>query len=83
MVPVGQATPEVIATADLVVVGGPTHAPGMTRTMSRTGAVEKPRSRAGRRSSTPDAEGEGLRQWFDALGQWPGLRRPPSTPTAR
>ncbi len=72
VMPVGSATPEVIAAADLVVVGGPTHARGMTRTMSRTGAVEKAKEQGREEILDPDAEGEGLREWFDALGQVAG-----------
>ena len=39
-VPVSLADPEVLADAALVVVGGPTHARGMSRTATRRAAVE-------------------------------------------
>ena len=39
VVPVGTATRELVADADLVVVGGPTHAHGMSRPDSRAAAV--------------------------------------------
>lgn len=74
VVPVGQATPDVIAGADLVVVGGPTHARGMTRAMSRTGAVEKAKEQGREEILDPDAAGEGLREWFDAMDKAPGTR---------
>ena len=38
-VPVSLADPEILADADLVVVGGPTHARGMSRTATRRAAV--------------------------------------------
>jgi hypothetical protein len=67
VVPVGAATPQVLAGADLVVVGGPTHAHGMSRVTTRKAAVaaaEKPESPL---EVDPDAEGPGLREWFDSL----------------
>ena len=38
-VPVAGATADLVAAADLLVVGGPTHARGMTSTRSRDSAV--------------------------------------------
>jgi hypothetical protein len=67
VVPVGEATPDRVAVADLLVVGGPTHAHGMSRESTREAAVAD----AGKPDSglhlDPDAEGEGLRDWFDQL----------------
>ena len=40
VVPVSHAEPELIADADLVVVGGPTHAHGMSRASTRKAAVQ-------------------------------------------
>ena len=40
VVPVAQADPAVLAGADLVVIGGPTHAHGMSRPSTRKAAVE-------------------------------------------
>jgi len=40
VVPVSQASRAVLAGADLVVVGGPTHAHGMSRAATRQGAVK-------------------------------------------
>lgn len=72
VVPVDRARPEVIRVADLVVVGGPTHAHGMSRAATRRSAVEM----AGKEGSgvrlDPDALGQGLRDWFSSLGQHHG-----------
>ena len=55
VVPVSTAWPEVIADANLVVVGGPTHVHGMSQASTRKAAVEaagqpgrRPQGRAGR-----------------------------------
>jgi hypothetical protein len=73
VVPVEGATPELLGRADLVVVGGPTHAHGMTRAGSRHAAVEA----AGKDDSglevDPDAEGPGLRDWFHEMGDYDAL----------
>lgn len=69
VVPVGEAGIESIAWADLVIVGGPTHIHGMSRSKSR----ENGRARAGQPASTltldPAAEGDGVREWLDALAK--------------
>ena len=64
------ATPELIGSADLVVVGGPTHAHGMTRASSRQAAVEAAAKEDSDLEVDPDAEGPGLREWFDGLGRF-------------
>lgn len=67
VVPVGEASRSVLESADLVVVGGPTHAHGMSRAASRASAVEQ----AGKEDDLeldPDAAGPGLRDWFEELG---------------
>ncbi|WP_395153327.1 flavodoxin family protein [Ilumatobacter sp.] len=68
VVPVGQATREVLAGADLVVVGGPTHVHGMSRDSTRASAVTMATKPGQEVDLDPDAEGPGLRDWFDALG---------------
>src|SRR5229473_8685938 len=45
VIPVAQAGPDQITTADLVVVGGPTHVHGMTRASTRQGAAKMARKR--------------------------------------
>jgi hypothetical protein len=66
VVPVAEATAELVADADLLVVGGPTHVHGMTSAMSRKSAVEQAASDDDLELD-PDAEGPGLRDWFDGL----------------
>jgi hypothetical protein len=71
VVPVGQAHADLLEGADLVVVGGPTHAHSMSRASTRQAAAE----RAGRPDNllTLDAgvtaDGPGIREWLGALGQ--------------
>ena len=67
VVPVADATPEALAGVDLVVVGGPTHAHGMTRSASRASAVEMA-AKDDDLVLDEDAEGPGLRDWFDSIG---------------
>jgi hypothetical protein len=72
VVAVGDATPERVAAADLVVVGGPTHIHGMTTAFSRKQAVTEQTLEAEAKKGhphevDPDAEGPGLRDWFDGL----------------
>jgi len=71
VLPVSQARPEVIAGADLVVVGGPTHVHGMTRARTRQAAVRAADKPAGGLTVEPDALGPGLREWFGWLGRHP------------
>ena len=73
VVPVDRAGEEVARGVDLLVVGGPTHVHGMTTERTRGAAVgiaHKPDSGL---ELDPDAEGEGLRDWFESLGEGPGL----------
>jgi len=73
VVPVGAATPELMAAADLVVVGGPTHVHGMSSAMSRKGAIEDAAKPEKDLELDPDAEGPGLRDWFDDAGTLPAM----------
>ncbi|MDH3681996.1 MAG: flavodoxin domain-containing protein [Acidimicrobiia bacterium] len=52
-----------VSDADLVVVGGPTHAHGMSRAASRVAAVETA-AKDDAIEAEPHAEGPGLRDWF-------------------
>ena len=70
VVPVEQATPERLAAVDLVVVGGPTHAQGMARASTRKAAVDAAAKPDSPLEVDPDAEGPGLREWFDDLGRY-------------
>ena len=70
---VGDADPDRVAAADLVIVGGPTHMRGMSSGMSRSMAVkmeEKKEHDEGQvigHGLEPGAEGDGLRDWFHEL----------------
>jgi hypothetical protein len=72
VVPVGDASSDLIAGAGLVVVGGPTHVHGMARTASQHAAVEQAEADPDL-DLDPDAEGELLREWFDDLGTVKGI----------
>jgi hypothetical protein len=77
VVPVTEAGPAVVQDADLVVVGGPTHAHGMTRPSTRKAAVEQakpdysidPSALAGPSGpgSGMAAPGPGVREWLQSI----------------
>jgi len=67
LVPVAKATGAVLAGADLLVVGGPTHVHGLTTAHSRAQAVTAAGKADDPPVMDPDAEGPGLREWFDGL----------------
>jgi hypothetical protein len=71
VVPVAEADPAVLADAGLVVVGGPTHAHGMSRAATRKAAVEAADKPVSPLHVEPGALGPGLRDWFGSLGQYP------------
>ena len=68
VVPVSQAGQAVLAGADLVVVGGPTHVHGMSRESTRKAAVETADKPDSELKAEPGALGPGLREWFGSLG---------------
>jgi hypothetical protein len=70
VVPVAEAGPAVLADAGLVVVGGPTHAHGMSRAATRRAAGEAAAKPDSEVTMEPGAVGPGLREWFDSLGQY-------------
>ena len=70
VVPVDRADTALLQDAALVVVGGPTHAHGMSRTSTRKAAVEAAHKPESDLVVDPDAEGPGLREWFAGLGQF-------------
>jgi menaquinone-dependent protoporphyrinogen IX oxidase len=63
-VPVGDVKPEELAGIDLLVVGGPTHAHGMSRSSTRRSALDAARRPAATVAIDPSADGQGLREWF-------------------
>src|SRR6516162_8654614 len=71
VVPVQEAVPELLAIADLFVVGGPTHVHAMSRATTRKAAVDAAQKPENELTVDPDAEGPGLRDWFDELGAAP------------
>lgn len=71
VVPVGQADHHLLDGADLVVVGGPTHVHGMSHANTRQAAVADAHKPDSGLVLDPDAEGPGLREWFDSA---PALR---------
>jgi len=76
VVPVGEATAELVAWADLVIAGGPTHARGMSSAGSRENAVAdaaKP-DEWNQVSLDPAATGPGIHEWLDGLPATTGKR---------
>jgi hypothetical protein len=73
VVPVTQATPELVAAADLVVAGGPTHMHGMSTTASRRMAAEAAAKESSGLTMDPGAEGSGMRGWLGEIGAGHGL----------
>jgi Flavodoxin domain len=71
VVPVHEAAASLAADADLMIVGGPTHAWSMSRPRTRNAAVDA----AGRPGSCvnvePDAGGSGMREWLSTLDAVP------------
>jgi len=65
---VGEVSAEQVENADLLVVGGPTHAHGMSSSQSRKGAPDYVERSHGDLALEPEATGEGLRDWFHAMG---------------
>ncbi len=69
VVPVQGASDAIAAGADLIVVGGPTHAHGMSHESTRNGAVAAAAKPESPLTIDPDAPGPGLREWLGDLGQ--------------
>jgi hypothetical protein len=70
VVPVSQAGPQLLADADLVVAGGPTHVHGMSRAATRRSAVEAAGKPESGLQAEPGAAGPGLREWLGSLGRY-------------
>jgi hypothetical protein len=73
VVPVSDANPELLRDVGLLVVGGPTHAHGMSRPATRKGAAEAAGKPDSGLTLDPDALGPGLRDWFGTLGHHEGM----------
>jgi hypothetical protein len=70
-VPVAEASGELLAWADLVIVGGPTHMHRLSTASSRRMAAQAVNDQASGLALEPDAVGPGLRDWFDGIA--PGI----------
>jgi Flavodoxin domain len=68
VVSVASAPYEHVGRYDLVVVGGPTHARGMSRPDTRQSAMSAPGVQSEHPRVEPGAGGMGLRVWLDSLG---------------
>ena len=73
LVSVTRATPELVAAADLLVVGGPTHVHGMSSAASRRSAAETARKQGSGLAMDPDADGPGVRGWLGGIAAGHGL----------
>jgi Flavodoxin domain len=68
VVPVVHASRQLLDSADLVIIGGPTHVHGMSREQTRQAAADAAHKPGSRLSLDADAEGPGLRAWFGSIG---------------
>ena len=68
VVNVAEATGDVLAGSDLLVVGGPTHVHGMSRALSRRNAAEMAAKPGSGVTLEPGAKGQGVREWLAGLG---------------
>jgi flavodoxin-like protein len=67
VVPLGAASAELVAAADLLVVGGPTHAHGLSSRGTRKAAVADAAKHEGLTLDPDAAADHGLRDWLAAL----------------
>jgi menaquinone-dependent protoporphyrinogen IX oxidase len=73
LVPVAQATRELLDAADLLIVGGPTHMHGLASASSRRWAAKAADKRGSGLALDPDATGPGLREWLHGIGHGQAL----------
>jgi flavodoxin-like protein len=73
LVPVAEATAELVAGADLLVVGAPTHMHGLSSAASRRKAGEAAAKEGSGLRMDPNAGGPGMRDWLQDLGHRDGL----------
>jgi flavorubredoxin len=67
IVPVAKATPELVADADLLIVGGPTHVHGMASPRTRAAAKTMADKEGSRLVMQPDAVAFGVREWLETV----------------
>jgi Flavodoxin domain len=73
LVPVAEAGRDLLACADLLVVGGPTHMHGMSSAASRRMAVKAAAKDDSALTLDPDAAGPGVHDLLKRLGAGPAL----------
>jgi hypothetical protein len=73
LVPVAQASRDLIAGADLLVAGAPTHGHGLSTRSTRKMAAEAAAKDGSALRMDPDAGGPGMRDWLRDLGHRNGL----------
>jgi flavodoxin-like protein len=73
LVPVTEATGELVSQADLLVVGGPTHMHGLSSAGSRRMAARAASKEVSGLALDPDASGPGLREWLKGMGDGQAL----------
>jgi hypothetical protein len=73
VVPVAKATPELVASADLVLAGAPTHLRGLSSAKSRQMAAQAAAKAGSGLRLDPDAGGPGMQDWLENLGHRDGL----------
>jgi len=73
LVPVAEASWDLIADADLLVAGAPTHMHGMSSRSTRRMAAEAAAKDGSGLRIDPDAGGPGMRDWLRDLGHRDGL----------
>jgi hypothetical protein len=74
VVPVRDASDDLVAWADLVVLGGPTHIHGMTRSKTRDDARARAELPESGLKLDPSADGPGAREWLESLARVHGKR---------
>lgn len=72
VVSVHDASPARLGAVDLLVVGGPTHVHGMSRSTTRQSASEAIAKPDNSLSLDPDAAGDGVREWLESIGESTG-----------
>jgi Flavodoxin len=68
LVPVADATAELVASADLLAVGAPTHMHGLPRPATRRMAADAASKNPGDQWLDPAITGPGIRDWLGGLG---------------
>jgi hypothetical protein len=73
LVPVAEATTDLVAGADLLVAGAPTHMHGLSNAATRLMAARAAAKDGSALRMDPDAGGPGLPEWLKDLGRRDGL----------